>query len=386
MKIKSKKVYINESILEACIEIKDDKIINILPYDTEEIDIDYYDSLILPGFIDIHCHGAYGFDTNSGDYNGLKKWANNITSEGVTGFLATTITDKKEILKNALINVANVKENHIAGKDGADILGIHFEGPYINEEYAGAQPRNVIVKPNIEEFKKYLEYSKKLIRIITIAPEKDNNHELIKFCNDNNIIVSIGHSAATYEEALEAISSGAKSITHTFNAQTPFTHRSNGIVGVALRYGDIYSEIICDGHHVSYDALSIFYKCKDKDHAIMISDALMCKGFKAGYRFTFGGQNVEIYPDGTAHLYEFADKNLAGSTLKINEGLRNIIEIAKVPLINAINSCTINPARLLSLDDHIGLIKVGYDADIVVLDNNYTVIQTYCKGVAQQLY
>lgn len=383
MKIKSKRVFINENILEASLEIKDDKIIDILPYDTKEIDIDYNDSLILPGFIDIHCHGAYGFDTNSGDYDGLKKWAKNITSEGVTGFLATTITDNKDILINALKNVANVKKNHIVGKDGADILGIHFEGPYINEEYAGAQPKNAIVKPDIEEFKEYLKYSSNLIRIITMASEKDNNYELIKFCNDNNIIASIGHSGATYEEAIDAITYGAKSITHTFNAQTPFKHRSNGIVGVALRNEDLYSEIICDGHHVSFDALNIFYKCKDKDHAIMISDALMCKGFKAGYRFTFGGQNVEIYPDGTAHLYEFPDKNLAGSTLRINEGLRNIVEKAKVPFVKAVNSCTINPARLLSLDDHIGLIKVGYDADLVVLDNNYTVLQTYCKGVVQ---
>ena len=384
MKIRSKRIYINEEIVEATLEIEKDKIINILPYDSKDIDIDYNDSLILPGFIDIHCHGAYGFDTNSANPEGLSNWAKNIIKEGVTGFLATTVTDKKDILKNALKNVANVKEKHHPGIDGADILGIHFEGPYINEEYAGAQPKSAIIKPNLDEFKEYLKDSNNLIKIITIAPEKDNNHELIKYCHDNGIIASIGHTAATFEEASSAIKDGAKSITHTFNAQTAFTHRKNGVVGVALRNSDLYSEIICDTYHVSIDALNIFYKCKDKDHAIMISDALMCKGFEAGYRFSFGGQNVEIYPDGTAHLYEFPDKNLAGSTMKMNEGLRNIIELAKVPLVNAINSCTINPARLLSLDDHLGLIKEGYDADIVVLDNNYSVIDTYCKGIKQK--
>ena len=383
MRIKSKRVYINECVVAATIEIQNGKITEIIPYETVDFDKDYDDALLVPGFIDIHCHGAYGFDTNSGDSQGLRNWAKNIVSEGVTGFLATTVTDKKEVLKNALKNVASIKKEHHPGLNGADILGVHFEGPYINEEYAGAQPKSAIVKPNIEEFKEYLKDSNNLIRIITIAPEKDYNHELIKFCKENNIIASIGHTSASFEEASEAIEDGAKSITHTFNAQTSFKHRENGVVGVSLRNSDLYSEIICDMHHVSPDALNIFYKCKDKDHAIMISDALMCKGFDTGYRFTFGGQNIEIYPDGTAHLYEFPDKNLAGSTMKMNEGLRNIIEIAKVPFVNAINSCTINPARLLSLDDHIGLIKVGYDADVVILDNDYSVINTYCKGLLQ---
>lgn len=380
MRIRSKRVYINESIVEATIEIENTLIKHILPYDSKNIDIDYDNNLILPGFIDIHTHGGYGYDVNSADASSLSSFTKSILKEGITSFLPTTITDTKDNLKNILKCISYAKENHIPGKDGADIIGIHLEGPYINEEYAGAQLISAIANPNIEEFKEYINDSNNLIRIITLAPEKDVNHELIKYCATQNIIASIGHTAATFIEASEAVKDGAKSITHTFNAQTGFHHRNNGVVGVALRNSDLYSEIICDTHHVSSDALNIFYKCKDKDHAIMISDSLVCKGFEVGYRFKMSNQNVEIYDDGIARFYETKEKTIAGSTMKMNEGLKNVIEKADVPILKAINSCTINPARLLSLDKHIGLIKPGYDADIVILDNDYSVINTFSKG------
>ena len=191
----------------------------------------------------------------------------------------------------------------------------------------------------------------------------------------------MGHSSATFDEALMAVANGATSITHTYNGMSPFNHRKNGLVGTALRLHDLYSEVICDCNHSTPEALNIFFNAKGKNHGIMISDGLMCKGFKAGTKFMFGGHEIVIYPDGSAHLTE--SKSLAGSTLKINEGLRNLVERAQVPFDTALNACTINPATLLHMDDHIGKICTGYDADLVVLNDNYSVEETYCKGKAQ---
>lgn len=382
MKIQSTKVWINGVFLPAEIEMNDGVITSILPYGKEQPDKDYGDNRIVPGFIDIHCHGAYGFDTNFAEPEGLKKWAKNIVHEGITGFLATTITELHPVLDKAVRNVAAVKKEYVAGRDGADIIGIHFEGPYLDMEYKGAQPPEAIVPASIDEFKEYQEAAEGLIKIITLAPEHDPDLALTKYCSEHGVIVSIGHSGATFEEASLAIANGARSITHTFNGQTPFNHRANGVVGTALRYHDLYSEVICDCNHSTPDALNIFFTCKGKDHGIMISDGLMCKGYKTGDKFMFGGHEIEIYPDGSAHLTE-GKKGLAGSTMKTNEGLRNLVMKANVPFDSALNSCTINPATLLGLNDHLGKLCAGYDADIVVLEDDYSVAETYCKGVAQ---
>ena len=382
MRIRSTRIYIEEELIPAVLEIQGSAITDILPYDTGGIDCDYGDALISPGFIDIHCHGAYGFDTNSADPEGLRNWAKNIPSEGVTGFLATTVTDNKDTLLGALRNVDQVCSTHHPGSDGAAILGVHLEGPYIDPEHAGAQPVSAIKEPDISEFEEYCTASGNRIRIVTLAPEKDTGHALIRCCREHGIVPSIGHTGASFAEAEQAIHDGALSVTHTFNAMTPFKHRENGTAGAALRHADVYSEIICDTRHVSADALHIFFTCKDKNHAVMISDSLMCKGFPAGTRFVFGGQNIEIAPDGTAFLYETADRTLAGSTMKMNEGLRNLITKADVPLVKALNACTANPASLLGLD-HTGMIRKGYDADITVLDENFEVLAVYCKGIRQ---
>lgn len=382
MRIQSKKVWLNGVFLPAQIEIKEGKIEAILPYDNDKADADYGDKRIVPGFIDIHCHGAYGFDTNFAEPEGLKKWAKNITHEGITGFLATTITEKHPVLEKAVKNVADVKKDHQPGKDGADILGIHFEGPYLDMKYKGAQPPEAIVPASIEEFKQYQEAAQGWIKLITLAPEHDPDYALTKYCSSHGVAVSIGHSGATFEQASLAIANGAKSITHTYNGQSPFNHRQNGVVGAALRYHDLYSEVICDCNHSTPEALNIFFTCKGKDHGIMISDGLMCKGFKTGDKFLFGGHEIEIYPDGSAHLTE-GNKSLAGSTMKTNEGLRNLVMRADVPFDSALNSCTINPATLLGMNDHLGKLCAGYDADIVVLEDDYSVAETYCKGIAQ---
>ena len=379
MIIQSKKVWIADQFTPAQLELEDGIIKEIYPYNEKEVTKDYGDLRILPGFIDIHCHGAYGFDTNDADPEGLRKWAKGIVDEGVTSFLATTLTQSEEVLTNAVSNVAKVVEE---GYEGAEILGIHFEGPYLNKAHKGAQPEEYCVNPNIEQFQRDQKAAHGLIKYITMAVENDEDYTLTKYCSQNNVVVSIGHSNATYEQAVQAYAHGARSMTHVYNAMTPFTHRANGLVGGALRIRNMYGEIICDGNHSTLAALNNFFTSKGPDYSIMITDSLMCKGFPVGTKFDFGGQEVVIYPDGSAHLVEAG--NLAGSTLNVNKGLKILIEDALVPVNYAINACTSNPARCLHVADRKGTIGVGYDADLVILDRDYEVVQTYCKGVGQK--
>ncbi len=378
MLIQSKKVWIADQFVAAAIEVEDGRITNIFPYGSKPADEDYGDLRIVPGFLDIHCHGAYGFDTNDANEEGLRNWTKNIVGEGVTGLLATTITQSVEVLTAAVANVAKVMED---GYEGAEILGIHFEGPYLDMVYKGAQPEQFIVKPTIEQFKHYQEAAKGNIRYITLATETDDDFALTHYLSEHGVVVSIGHSAATYEQAAMAYANGASSMTHVYNGMTPFKHRDNGLVGAAYRFRTMYGEIICDGNHSTTAALNNYFMSKGPDYSIMVSDALMAKGSPVGSKYIFGGNEIEIYPDGSAHLTSTG--GLAGSTLKLNEGLRILVEEAMIPFNYALNACTINPARCLGIDDRKGQIRTGRDADLVVLENDYTVRQTYCRGKAQ---
>ena len=378
MLIQSKKIWIADQFIAAIIATENGKITDILPYGSKPVDVDYGDKRIVPGFLDIHCHGAFEFDTNDANEEGLRNWTKNIVSEGVTGFLATHITQSEEVLTKAVANVAKVMED---GYEGAEILGIHFEGPYLDMVYKGAQPEQYIVKPTVEQFERYQSAAKGHIVYLTMATETDEDFALTRYLTEHGVVVSIGHSAATYEQAVMAYAHGARSMTHVYNGMTPFNHRANGLVGAAYRIRTMYGEIICDGNHSTPAALNNYFMSKGPDYCIMISDALMAKGTPVGSKFIFGGNEIVIYPDGSAHLTSTG--GLAGSTLRINQGLRILVEEAMVPFNYAINSCTINPARCIGVDDRKGAIGVGKDADLVVLDTDYSVIQTYCMGEAK---
>ena len=378
MLIQSKKIWIADQFIAAIIATENGKITDMLPYGSKPVDVDYGDKRIVPGFLDIHCHGAFEFDTNDANEEGLRNWTKNIVSEGVTGFLATTITQSEEVLTKAVANVAKVMED---GYEGAEILGIHFEGPYLDMVYKGAQPERYIVKPTVEQFERYQAAAKGHIVYLTMATETDEDFALTRYLTEHGVVVSIGHSAATYEQAVMAYAHGARSMTHVYHGMTPFNHRANGLVGTAYRIRTMYGEIICDGNHSTPAALNNYFMSKGPDYCIMISDALMAKGTPVGSKFIFGGNEIVIYPDGSAHLTSTG--GLAGSTLRINQGLRILVEEAMVPFNYAINSCTINPARCIGVDDRKGAIGVGKDADLVVLDTDYSVIQTYCMGEAK---
>lgn len=377
MVLQSRRVWLAGQFVPAQLEAADGKIVNVYPFGTKTADVDYGNKRIVPGFIDVHTHGAYGFDTNDGEPEGLRDWMRRIPEEGVTSILPTTVTQMPEVLTKAVANVAKVVEE---GYEGAEILGIHFEGPYLDMEYKGAQPPEAIAKPTVEQFKMYQEAAHGMIKYITMAPEHDPEFALTKYCSQNGVVVSMGHSSASYEQALMGIANGAMSMTHVYNGMTPYHHRKPGLVGTALRVRDIYGEIICDGCHSHLAALNNFFTAKGRDYSIMISDSLRAKHCPPGGNYELGGHPIEIGEDGLARLK--GTDTIAGSTLNINKGLRILVEEAMVPFDAALNSCTINPARVLRVDDRKGKLTAGYDADIVVLKDDYAVAQTYCKGIA----
>ncbi len=374
MIIQSKKVWLHGHFVEAQVDMKDSKIVGIYPYNSKEVDNDYKDKRIVPGFIDVHIHGAYGVDTNDADEEGLKTIIRGLVSEGVTSFCPTTVTQSKEVLLKALKNVAKVEKQNVKG---TQIVGIHFEGPYLDMDYKGAQPPQFIAKPTIEEFMEYEEASEGLIKIMTMATEKDDDFALTKYCASKNIAVSIGHSASTYDEVIMAIANGARSMTHVFNGMTGLHHRKYGIAGAAHRLSGVFGEIIGDGNHVIWPAIYTLMMSKGKYHNVLITDALNVKGSGPGI-YSLGGQKIEVRENGSAYLVE--RETLSGSTLKTNIGVKNLVENAQVPIEYAINAATINPATLIRVDDHKGKLQVGYDADMVVLDDNYDILSTYALG------
>lgn len=376
MVIQSKRVWIGGQFIAAEIAIQDGKIAGIFPWGSHKADMDYGDKRLVPGFLDVHTHGAYGFDTNDAEPEGLRKWMRGIPEEGVTGILPTTVTQMPDVLTAAVANVAKVVAE---GYEGAEILGIHFEGPYLDMEYKGAQPPEAIAEANVEQFCRYQDAARGLIRYITLAPERDADFALTKYCSSHGVVVSMGHSSATYEQALMGIANGATSMTHVYNGMTAYHHRKPGLVGTALRVRDIYGEIICDGCHSHPAALNNYFTAKGRDYAIMVSDSLRAKHCPPGGDYELGGHPIEIGNDGLARLK--GTDTIAGSTLNMNKGLRILVEDAMVPFDAALNSCTVNPARALRVDDRKGRLAAGYDADIVVLKDNYDVAQTYCKGI-----
>lgn len=375
MIIQSKRIWIAGQFIAAQLEIQEGKILRVLPYGSRQADEDCGNDRIVPGFIDIHTHGAYNFDTNDGEPEGLREWMRRIPEEGVTSILPTTVTQMPDVLEKAVANVAAVARE---GYEGAQMLGIHFEGPYLDMEYKGAQPPEAIARATVEQFKRYQEAAEGMIKYITLAPEHDEDFALTRYCSQNGVVVSMGHSSATYEQALLGIANGATSMTHVYNGMTPYHHRKPGLVGTALRVRDIYGEVICDGCHSHLAALNNFFTAKGRDYSIMISDSLRAKHCPPGGAYQLGGHDIEIGEDGLARLK--GTETIAGSTLFLNRGLKILVEEAMVPFDTALNSCTINPARCLGVDDRKGRIAAGLDADLVRLADDYGVLQTWCRG------
>jgi N-acetylglucosamine-6-phosphate deacetylase len=328
----------------------------------------------VPGFIDVHIHGAAGADTMDATIEALEAMAKALPAEGTTSFLATTITQKHENIENALKNAAlYLKGHNDSGK--SEILGVHLEGPFINAKRAGAQPKEYIIDPDIELFKHWQELAEGSIKLVTVAPELENGTNFVAYLHENDVIASIGHSDAIYEEMEKAVEAGAKQVTHLFNGMRGIHHREPGVAGSALLFKELMVELIADGIHVRPEVMKLVINAKGTEGMILITDAMRAKCLKSGI-YDLGGQDVSV-ADGKALL---ADGTLAGSILKMNDSIKNILEAAEISLSEAVQMASVNPAKQLKVYDRKGTISAGKDADITILSNEYQVELTICRG------
>lgn len=352
------------------------KIIDILDNDKiyEFIDsnsclqiIDAEENFVSPGFIDVHIHGAGGFDTMDGTVEALKTISSTICKKGVTSFLPTTMTMSKEKIYTAL---NSIKEAITLNLEGAKILGAHLEGPFINESYKGAQKKDHIIKPCYEFIEDYTD----IIKLITFAPETDENlHFAKKVKETSDIVLSIGHSNASYEEAMEAINCGVSHSTHIFNAMSPFNHRNPGVVG-AIFNSNISCELIADKIHVHPEVFNTLTKIKGNDKIILITDSIRAGCLKCSIS-ELGGQKV-IVDDTSARL---EDGTLAGSILTLDKAVKNFMESTKLPIYEVIKMVTLNPSKNLNIKER-GTLEKGKYADIVIFDEDINIKHTIVEG------
>lgn len=331
------------------------------------------DQILVPGFIDEHMHGINGYDVMDGNVETLKKIAKEVAKEGVTSFLATTSTASIQKTINTLHAVKTFKE--LDNSCYAEIIGAHLEGPFLSKTYQGAQLGEYIINPSISLMKEFIIESGNNVKLVTLAPEEENGLDLIKYLKEHNIIASIGHSNSTYRIVEQSIKNGLTSVTHTYNAQKPIHHREVGVVGAAMLFDELYTELICDGIHVSSPAVKLLCKTKPLDKIVLITDSLPEKGLKDG-----------VYLDNDQEIYvknnelRLKDGTLAGSCLTMNQAIKNVIKFTGVNLIDAINYATANPAKNLNIFDKVGSIKVGKLANFTIIDQELNIYQTIRCG------
>ena len=330
-------------------------------------------AIVLPGFIDQHVHGAGGSDGMDGTLEDIAKIANTLAEEGTTSFLVTTMTQSPDNITKALSAVKEYRQKN--GKAGARVVGVHLEGPFIAAAHKGAQPLEYVKEPDIQVFDGYNEASGDSIKIVTLAPEVDGAEAFIRHLSKKGIVPSIGHTGAKCADVEKAMKAGAKQVTHTYNAQTALHHREIGTVGSAMLFDELGCELIADTIHVSVPAMRLLVKNKPLDKLTLITDAMRAKGLPDG-ESELGGQKVFV-KDGEARL---ADGTLAGSVLKMNRAIQNMVEKVGVPFTQAVDYATINPAKNLGIDKETGSIKVGKRADFTVINDKYDVIMTVRDG------
>lgn len=370
MIFKDFKVVFPDRIETRSLQIKDSKIISFNPDYSGDVIIEGNGRYLSPGFIDIHIHGAGNHDTMEASFEAMEAISTTVAHHGTTTFLPTTMTvDVRDIRK--AVDTAKQAKGKVTG---ASIGGVHLEGPFISKGAIGAQNPNYVITPTLESFKEMVGENLDLIKNITMAPEVEGALELIPFLRENNINVSIGHTVATYEEAMEGIRAGCNHSTHLFNAMTPFTHRQPGVVG-AIFDTDITTETISDGIHVSYPSLRIAYKAKTTDKVLLVTDAMMACGMPDG-RYTLGGQEV-ISKDGAARLNSGA---LAGSILTMDKAVRNVYANTDIPLHEVIKMATYNGAKFIGAEKTKGKIALNYDADLLILSEDLDVLHVFIEG------
>jgi len=366
---KNCKLVTKDQVLEnASFEVVDGVISAINPKDVPADAVDLNGNIVMPGFVDIHIHGSNNIDFMDAKVDEYKTIANALYSEGVTSFLATTLTSDTASLTKVCETVKEAK------KENPSLAGIHLEGPYINAKYKGAQNEAFIRNPDLNELKMLQEKSGNNIRYIAMAPEKEGAIDFIKGARKIGVVCSAGHSDASFDQVEEAIKAGLTNTTHTHNAMSPHHHRNPGIVTAAMYFNELFTEVICDGVHVCKNTLRAFYKIVGQDRFVMITDALKIKHADTNEFELFGLPCVR--KDGAAYL---TSGPLAGSLLTMDQGIRNLRDWLGLSLIELAKVSSTNAAKSIGLEK-IGEIKVGNYADFVVLDDKLEVVNTFKNG------
>ena len=372
--ISSQRVWIHEQFIPATLKLENGKITEIHKGILKNSQ-SYGHARIIPGLIDVHTHGYAGGDASDGDPETIRIWQKYLPQEGVTSFFFFTVTRSEPRILQALQAIRSVMEDK--NENGAHIPGIFLQGPYTSHEYPGAYDKYLIQKPDIAQFKRFMEASGGHIIRVGIAVEKDDQHQLLKHCAASGLEVAVGFSGVSYEEMMQAVEDGATSVVHCFNSMNPLHHRKPGLPGAALSCDDLYSEVIADGIHVHPSVINIIGKCKGKDRLVVITDSSRYKGLKPGY-YESVDRKVTIGEDGVGRL---PDGRLAGSCITMIQSVRNLQTLGRLDEVCAINAATINPARMLKLDDHLGLIETGYQADLTIYNDDYQILQTFVSGI-----
>lgn len=330
--------------------------------------------IIAPGYIDIHTHGALGYEPGYGDQQELKKWCDFKLKHGVTGFLPSTASIPLNRIKKAADNIKSVMK----GYEKSNLLGMQMEGPFFSTgAKIGAQNPEYVQNNFSQSYQKFMEEYSNIISYLAIDPLVNDSRKIVNFCVEKNIKVSAAHSEILYENFLSRKQEGYSCITHSFNGMRGLHHRKPGLAYAACMDEDLFSEIICDGFHVIYPMLSLFFKLKGYDKSILVTDSMVATGMAPGTSYKLGDIEVTVNKEGKVYK---KDGTLAGSTLTLDKAVQNIVSNLEVPLERAVQMASLNPARLLEIDNNKGSIEPGKDADFIVLEKNLSVKKTYLSG------
>lgn len=332
--------------------------------------IDAAGNYVAPGLVDIHIHGYLGEDTSDAKPEGIKKMAYGVAKNGVTAFLPTTMTVAKHEIVAALDAVRSLKEESKTW-DGAEIIGVHAEGPFINPSKKGAQAEENILVPDAD----FIIDNADIITSVTLAPEMDKDHACVKkLAAESNVLVSMGHSDASFDEAMSAVADGVAHTTHLFNAMSALAHRNPGVVGAALASDNVSVEVIADTFHINPGLYSIIAKIKG-DKMVLITDCTRAGGMPDG-EYDLGGQPIFL----KGIECRLADGTIAGSVLKLNDAVKNVLTHTDLPVNVVFKMASLNPATAIRCADRIGSLEAGKDADIIIADENINIITTIKKG------
>lgn len=367
------KIVLPDRVAEDSILLFDEKILGVFPADqlpAEAEIIDAKGEYVIPGLVDMHIHGYLGEDASDGSFDGIRIMAEGVAKNGVTSFLPTTMTVSYDELYAAFAQIRRAMAQSVTEQwQGAQILGVNAEGPFINPAKKGAQAGENIRKGDADFLKENLD----IIRVFTIAPEMDGNMETIAEMNGKTLI-SIGHTAATCEQAIAAFDAGARHVTHLFNAQTPLMHRDPGVVGAALCDDRVSTELIADTFHVSPRLYPLVCRAKG-DMLVLITDCTRAGGLADG-EYTLGGQPIFV----KGIECRLADGTIAGSVLRLNHAVRNLLENTSLPVWAAVNAASLNPAKRIGAADRKGSLEKGKDADVVICSEAFDIRRTIIAG------